>query len=419
MIRILLYIFLACLVSGYYFSFGLTFLPSAINTKLVMAGMGVVVAGMDMLGNRLILLDKKFAMAISLAILFSLICFISTDVNQTSDYSYASYIVSFSVWSFAAYFVCAMIKWGHGYIDLKLLVKYLALVSVAQCALALIIDNVPVVASLVNQYIDQGQDFLIEVDRLYGIGASLDNAGVRFSIVLVLLSAVVAEKVYDDGLTSDVIYLTLAFLIITVIGNMISRTTLVGSAMGLTYMFLVRGPFKITINSNSVRFWLLMFLVIGLITLITIYFYNTNPVFKSQLRFAFEAFFNFFEKGEFRTDSTDKLNKTMWVWPETGDIRSWLIGKGLFDNWVFGTDIGYCRFVLYSGIIGLSVFAVFFIYNGLVFTTIFTEYRFVFILFIALTFIIWVKVSTDIYIIYALLYAVSFLENKRIKEQHS
>lgn len=47
----------------------------------------------------------------------------------------------------------------------------------------------------------------------------------------------------------------------------------------------------------------------------------------------------------------------MWIWPE--NLKGWLIGTGLFANFVYSTDIGYCRFILYCGLIGFGTFIAF------------------------------------------------------------
>ena len=127
------------------------------------------------------------------------------------------------------------------------------------------------------------------------------------------------------------------------------------------------------------------------------YLYNTDPYYYEVFRFAFEGFFNLAEKGEFTTNSSDIL-QTMWVWPK--DNFGWIIGTGLYDNWVYGSDIGYCRFVLYSGLTGFSVFALMFIFLAYRFMVKYPEYRLMFLAFGAMTFIIWIKVSTDILMIY-------------------
>ena len=62
------------------------------------------------------------------------------------------------------------------------------------------IDRIPAFRMLVDSYIDQGQEFYQEVGRLYGIGAALDPAGVRFSVVLILIAYLLCE---DDVIRQD------------------------------------------------------------------------------------------------------------------------------------------------------------------------------------------------------------------------
>lgn len=137
---------------------------------------------------------------------------------------------------------------------------------------------------------------------------------------------------------------------------------------------------------------------------ISVSLYNSSPVFKEHLRFAFEGFFNWAETGDFSTDSTDKLNSVMWIWPE--DTRSWIIGTGIFGHYVYATDIGYCRFTLYCGLPGLALFSIFFIFNHLSIQSKFRHSSFLSLCLIAITFIIWIKVSTDIFFIDALLFCL-------------
>ncbi len=116
------------------------------------------------------------------------------------------------------------------------------------------------------------------------------------------------------------------------------------------------------------------------------------------------------EQGTFRTDSTDKLNGNMWIWPT--DTRTWTIGSGIFGDFAFRTDIGYCRFVLYCGLIGITLFSLFFIYNGFALIRLFPGSVYMSILLIALTFIVWMKVATDIFFIFALLLSTASLCDK-------
>jgi len=198
-------------------------------------------------------------------------------------------------------------------------------------------------------------------------------------------------------------YYFIAFIVIVIIGSVIARTTWVGAIMGLVYMLLYyvrldRGR----ISRNQIRFWSMFLGLVFISVFICVILYRVNPEYRRELRFGFEGFFNWAETGVFRTDSTDKLNRIMWIWPK--DTRTWIIGKGLFDNWVFGTDIGYCRFTLYCGLIGMGLFSLFFVYNSVSLIRRFPKVTLLALTLLAMTFIIWLKVATDIFFIFALLF---------------
>lgn len=415
--KLFIYILGTVTVSLFYFPFGLTFLPEFLNSKNIFAAIGLPLIIWDSLSSRTIKIPEKFIIAICIAIVYSLIGHIIIDIHRSTDVSYANYFVSFFVWTFGGYTVCSLIYKSHGRLDLKHIAFYLTSACVLQCVLALIIDRSPVFQFYVNQYIDQGQDFLQKVNRLYGIGASLDNAGVRFCTVLILLSGVLVNDFQIRESKLQMTFLISSFFIITLVGNLISRTTFIGAGMGFVYILFGSGILSPIIKYISIKFNALFIFILTVVVIIAVYFYNTDDNFYSQVRFGFEGFFNWVEKGEWYTASTDKLNSKMWVWPQ--DTKTWLIGTGLFDGWVYGTDIGYCRHILYNGFLGFSVFCIFFIYNPLVFINRYKDYWFVFLCFMSLSFIIWIKVSTDIYQIYALLYGIDLLKTNNFEQENT
>lgn len=404
------YLIVGLIVSLFYFSFGFTFLPPNVNTKMLLAILGLFIVAYDTIRNRMLAISRPLLGAIGFALVFSVLSFFAVDYNDTNDLSYATYFISFSVWIFSAYTVCTVIKWTHGDVNIILITYYLAGVCVVQCFLALAIDFIPAFQFFVDGYIDQGQEFLLEVDRLYGIGASLDNAGVRFSIVLILIAGVLSREESLRKSRRISVLLLASFFIIIVIGNILSRTTSVGAVMAFIYFLWNTRFLRKEIDANTFRFTRVFMIILGITILIIFYFYRTDEVFYRYIRFAFEGFFNWVEIGEWRTDSTDKLNSTMWVWPT--DLKTWIIGTGRFDDWAFGTDIGYCRFILYCGLVGFSAFALFFVYNYAVFAARYKKYSDMFFFFLVLTFLIWVKVSTDIFLIYALLYCMDMLRKE-------
>jgi len=405
------------MVSMYFFPFGFTFLPSNINSKNLCAFLGFITAVFDGVRHNKISVNKPLLGAILIVTVYSIIGYIAIDINNTNDTSYANYFVSFSVWSFGAYFACSVIKRVHGIVNIRLITMYLAGIGFSQCVLAYLINSIPAFKSFVNLFIDQGQSFLDEIGRWYGIGAALDPAGVRFCIIVILIAAVLTRDSIVRSKKSYIFYLVICFFTIVLIGNIISRTTTIGSVLALVYILLNGGLLKTIIKVEAFKFYF----IFGGLTLLTIflgiYLYNNDPMFHKNLRYGFEGFFNWIETGEWTTGSTEKLNNEMWIWPTTD--KAWLIGTGYFDGWIYSTDIGYCRLILYNGLIGFSVFASFFVYNALVFMNYYSKYIQIFLIFIVLTFVIWIKVSTDIYQIWAMLYMITLLNPNELKNENS
>lgn len=339
-----------------------------------------------------------------LAAIFSVWCLFCITLANTYTTVYADYLVSYLTWMFGAYGVYSILKLAYEEVDLEILVRYLALVGVFQCVLAVMIDNISFVESLVD-HIHADADYYKEHNRMYGLGAALDPAGVRFSVILVMIAH--QFSTCPNVRNSSVFQATdlVAFAIITIIGAVISRTTLLGAGLGMAYIVITlirmrKGGF-ITTRMVQAFFW--FFIVMAGIIGAAIYFYRTSDTFQGYLRFGFEAFFNWVETGEFSTGSTDIL-ETMWVWPT--DTRTWIIGKGEFGVLATNSDIGYCNFINLCGLIGMVIFSIYFLYCHIVQNRKFRMFGLTSILLIALTFIIWMKVATDIFFIDALLFCI-------------
>lgn len=410
----LIYILTGIIVSCYYFPFGFNFLPEGFNTKIGLAFIGILILGYKLIETQKIKIDKKFLIAIIFSLIYSIVGYISVDINNSNDYTYATYYISFATWSFASFATCYILTKIYGYCDFTLVVDHLIAISVVQCIIAFVIDNNEPFKNLVDTYISQNTvadvEFLNDVERLYGIGAALDVAGTRFSVVLLALIAVLTHETKNYARKWKLTLYWSAFLIIAILGNIISRTTSIGVVLSLSYWLLSNFTFNFNITKKYLNLIKVTFFTTAVGIILTIYFYNTNKEFYSLLRFGFEGFFNLVEKGELRTDSTDRLNTVMWNWPT--NIEQWVIGSADFSFEFTGTDIGYCKFVFYSGIIGLTIFSLFFIFNAYANILNFPELKLFIITILILGFIIWLKVATDLYIFYALLY---FIDKKNIQ----
>jgi len=413
MIRFVQVLITGMLTSMFFFPFEFVAFPG-VNTKMILAAVGLVLMVFSLLRQGELSIPKEILFLILLASSVSVMAYFSQTVNHTPDSTYVTYIISFAVWLSAAFTVCWSIKAVHGRIDVPLIVQYLAVVCVFQCAITMVIDYSPAVQNWVDAYVEQSQELLHEVNRLYGIGASLDVAGLRFSLVLVAISALLAEGELQSFWKYFYVF---AFLVITVIGNMIARTVLVGTVIGIAWMFFsVFLPNKKVAN---VAPWLVSLFVVSGICFVL---YQVNVEFRNLFRFAFEGFFSLVETGQWQTDSTDKL-ATMVVFPES--IRTWIIGDGYFENsrndinylgdateqgFYMGTDIGYLRFIFYFGVVGMLLMVALIVFSAVTCIRHFPKkYNMVFLLALATGLAVWFKVSTDAFLFFALFLAAYFL----------
>lgn len=414
MMRAVQMILTGILMSLFYFPFEFTFLPG-INTKMLLAVVGLVLMGLTFARRQTFTFPRDMLILVMIACCVSVVAYFSQTIHHTPDNTYVTYIISFFTWLCAAFAVCSCIKAVHGRIDVLLVVHYLVVVAVCQCAITMWISYDPAFQRLVDSYIAQDQKLLHELDRLYGIGSSLDVAGLRYALVLVAIGAVLSTGRLSTGWTCFYIP---AFLVITVIGNMVARTALVGTGIGLAWIVIAAClPGRET--RPSLLPWLLfLLLAIILCTLL----YQFNPQFRYFFRFAFEGFFSLVEEGRWQIDSTDRL-ATMVVYPET--LQTWILGDGYFENsrydinylgdstdqgFYMGTDIGYLRFIFYFGVPGMLLMVAVIAWSAVTCIHYFPKEKIVFLLALLVGLTVWFKVATDTFLFFALFLSAGVLQ---------
>lgn len=427
--RWLLYPVLVVLTSFYIFPIKFYFLPSA-NTKMIMAVLGVVAFIVNSIIDRNTVLQKKILSAAMWAFAVSFFGIISVLYNNTNDYNYATYFVSFCVWIAAAYFVVSIIKWVHGGVSVKLVCNYLIAVAISQCFLAVALDLLPNFKNVINNIVvgfasmHSAGEGLEKAGRLYGIGAALDVAGTRFCAILSMI-AIMAYDAYKSNKTIRQLMYLLLFVILLVIGSMISRTTGVGVLFVIIYYCVVMR------KHDSKSFVFQIFVISLMFTITLVILYNRSSFFYENLRFAFEGFFNLYETGQWRLQSTDALSE-MYVFPES--MKTWIIGDGYFRepyladpyyvgesrDWgafYMGTDVGYIRFLFYFGCLGLFSFMLYFIRITRESLEDFPNDKWVFYALLFINFVIWLKVATDIFCLFALFLCISKQDNEEYESQ--
>lgn len=425
-----IYIIIAGILTSFYlFPFEFSFLPG-VNTKMAMAGFSLLILLFNKATVRDLLFRKDLLILTIIALVFSLMCFMSVVVNATNDMTYCTFFVSMWVWLGGAYTLTTCLRSVHGYVSVRLILNYLIAVCVSQCILAIVIDSVPSMQQFLNSIIVGfdfvGLDRLENSERLYGIGAALDVAGIRFSIALVAIAFLATDLYKTNQLKALPLYV-IAFVIIAIVGNMIARTTTVGLVIAIVlwivYFFLDHDRFQ----SSRLMPWLMV--IVGVAVSYSIYKYNIDQHFKEQITFAFEGFFSLANDGTWDVTSNNNL-KNMIVFPD--NIKTWLIGDGYLENpratdpyyvgpfyrgYYMGTDIGYLRIIFYSGIFTLGFFIFFFYKSAESCAKLFPEYRVLFWLILLVNYIVWFKVATDVFLIFALFLCINEEEEENAERK--
>ena len=424
MIKFLKIILTGLITSLFLFPFNISGWP--MNSKMTLAVIGLVWFVLDKIRSKNASLNKDFIWISIIALGVSAVAQLAVAYNHTQETSYTDYFMSFWTWMGAAYAATNCIKAVHGKLTVRLISNYLIGAAVFQCITAYAI----VIFEPVKEIVDSISAIpYSEIGRLYGLGAFLDPSGLRFAAILIITMRCISQSSQDWKASSLYVF---AFFVISTIGSMISRSTSIGIILSLGYLII---DFFLHYRKRSVYSGsILTILILSSIVIISItFFYNTDSVFRENLRFGFEGVFSYFEHGHFETNSTNYL-KNMFVWPT--ELKTWIIGDGYLENpyqdpnylgiryagYYMGTDVGYLRFIFFFGIFGLLLMICMFIKATLTCIHNIPEYKLLFSFILLSNLICWIKVSSDIIMVFApfliLAYQNSSARNLSVKTQN-
>ena len=376
--------------------------------------MGLILFLINITREKTQTIDRGFIIISLWALSVSLISTVSMIINETPDDSYQGYLISMWVWLGAAYFSVQCIKQIDGYISIERVIWIFIGVAVFQCLSGLLMYKYSPLEDLFKHYI-QGEKYMgVEVGttRLHGIGCALDVGGARLGAILITIAFMIIQYLKHNASLWIIVLLIISFMFITICGNMMGRTLTIGASLAIAYI-----AFNLFISKklSSTTILNFCFLTGGILlggVMLCIALYNIDSSTKELFRFGFEGFFNYVENGTFETHSTNLLSKGM-IFPD--NLHTWLIGDGYMasganDPYYIGpedygfymnTDSGYSRFLFYFGLIGLSIFIGFFFNVTSVCCKKFPKAKFMFLLLLLLNLLVWIKVSSDIFMMFA------------------
>ena len=423
MYKYVVHIISVILTSFYFFPIETVFLPG-MNTKMALAGIGLLILGKRLAQRRDAGINKNFFVLSLLALGISLISLLTMTINNTPDASFLTYFVSMWVWMGGAYTVVRWLDTAYGYVNVRLVCNQLIAVCVIQCLIAWTKDVYPPLQAWVDSFVG-GEAFMgnTKEARLSGIGAALDVAGLRFSAVVVMIGYILSKA--EELSHKQVVTYLISFLIIAIIGNMMSRTTTVGVGLALVYWIYSTNLLSLKQNIKNQKLWFWLGGILCVIIPVFIYLYFANDTFYKNIRFGFEGFFSLWETGEWQTSSNDILLEHMVVFPD--NWVTWLIGDGyaanpmdktlsffdpyytgpIYHGYYKGTDIGYLRYIFYFGLVGTFVFVFFMWKSAWACIHRFKNYKMMFLMILLVNYIGWFKVSTDIFLVFAIFLVLS------------
>jgi len=262
-----------------------------------------------------------------------------------------SYIMDISksqvAWLFSAYFVIQIFFLVHPKGGLDKLLYYIIAAIVLQCVIAVAMFQDESIANFFNsiQKLDAvalAKRAETEGRRLLGYGTAFFGAGIVCGIAMIFLIYIIMTK------KLNMFQLLLAAFLysgIFYVGLLMARTTMVGGAASLILAIIL----MFTRNTHKNQFFTYLLFSIILISLGYSLCYVYFPEFAD---WAFEAFINYQETGEFRTKSSDGITAGMFAVPS--DIFTWLFGTG--RGHFMGVDVGYTRLLFWFGLPGTIIF---------------------------------------------------------------
>ncbi len=289
-------------------------------------------------------------------IAITLMSLIALLINGTSDTTFVTFPLTVILILSACNFTLSLIKKTTGSVTVEKVIYYFVWAVNIQMFFTILFLAVPTLKDVMQGLLTEELRALPEERttilsfRVTGFGAEYFGAGVINSIA-VLLS--VYQIIRNDFKNCRFYYLSL--IIIFIVGNALSRTTLVGYIIAIAYLIS-------TNPKGFVRFFVKASPILAVLIVFAIPKINLSEDMEQQARFAFEIFYNYFEEGSLETGSGNDLLNSYSIQPTS--LKTWIIGDGRFvgntgETTYMETDSGFMRLIFYFGLIGLFLMVLF------------------------------------------------------------
>ena len=344
-----------------------------------------------------------------------LLCSIfSMGINGSSDFHLIQGTATM-FFSFYAFFLLAYL-FHNAYRDVsnKKIIHYFVIAQIVYLGISLACFYRPelydsIVVFLRRDAIAESISERLMLRRLQGLGVNFFAAGALCGTVLILISLYLY---YYELKVKEIVFMVLSFIVITILGMMMARTTMIGAGIGLSIMLLKILKYR----KGSTKFFAALLLTGSLMVTLSgsiAGIFNDN-VMADLSDFGFEAVVNFEDTGALTTGSFETQKGMYSVLPD--NPKTWLIGDAQWlskGGYYKSTDIGYNRNIFFFGLIGLA-FYFFFHYIFLKKTFANRSFRSMFVLFVMIIYMLLMnfKGAFDLYNILLIFYFCNINKDK-------
>lgn len=364
-------LFLLLTVFFYVYPVLFAFVPFGLRTRTLYAIAGGVVIFFQNYGSLtkgIYCISRGTWRLIIISSLVTLATICSLAINSTTEILYLYMPFSALVVLFAAYFVVHCFKVLYKEVSFEILARYMVGAVMLQMLFAIVFFLLPEFMLFCNELLAFGELERRAMEdtiglRIQGFGTNFFEAGVVNSCSLLLIFTMLKY----ENTKRNVLYYIIALLLITGVGAMMSRTTLVGFCFGFLILFYNSFIFRFRISFKFFRVFKYILYIVCIVAVFLLFIPQNQLVkFDTVTKFGFEMFVNYMESGKFETASSNEL-KEVFIFPD--EAKTILIGDGLLTDphnpefaYYKNTDVGFSRLVYYFGIIGTLAFFIFYFY---------------------------------------------------------
>lgn len=329
------------------------FIPHSIN--MFMGIIGLILSTRNKVRDIILYrTDARVISIVRLILPFVIISVFSMIINTSTDMKFIRYGISVFLAYYGAYWLSYMFYKCYGSLNVKIIVMYLLYATLLHQFIALIMFFDYSIYNLLQSLVRIDASGLEAMDRtagfrLQGLGASFFTAGLIYGYVLIMLALAIKQGEFNS---KEQPWIMASYFLITAVGIMMARTTIVGFALGLLII--------ISYYATSWRKFFKTFIRLGfilcLLCVVVIKIYpSLLSDFEGLFEFAFELVNNYKNSGELHSGTTDRLLEMWGTIPD--NFKTWLIGDARWvdadgRHYYMRVDVGYLRNLWYFGLIG-------------------------------------------------------------------